>query len=118
VQDVRELHLAPTTLANLYNTYDPTTGSATGRLVLAQVDGLANMVCQALFSVGGTLDDCRTALAPLLDQLNLTSATLPASSGSTTIAASHASAAPAKLPTQQPVTVPSLLDLLTGGASR
>jgi phospholipid/cholesterol/gamma-HCH transport system substrate-binding protein len=65
------LHLAPTTLANFYNIYDPTSGAFTGRLMLTQLNGLSNTVCQGIFSLGGTLQDCQNALAPVLDQLNL-----------------------------------------------
>jgi phospholipid/cholesterol/gamma-HCH transport system substrate-binding protein len=68
------LHLAPTTLANFYNIYNPTDATFTGRAMIAQVNGLANTACQAMFSLGGTLRDCQSALAPLLDQFNMENA--------------------------------------------
>lgn len=67
------LHLAPTTVANFYNIYDPTAGTLTGRLALAQTKGFANVICQAMFSAGGTLKECQSALAPLLDTFNMDS---------------------------------------------
>lgn len=63
------LHLAPTTLANFYNIYDPSTGAFTGRPALVQGAGLSNLACQAIYSAGGTLDDCKGALGAVLDQL-------------------------------------------------
>ncbi|MFD2473570.1 MCE family protein [Amycolatopsis silviterrae] len=76
------LHLGPTTLANFYNSYDPHTGAFTGRLVLPYAKGLSNTVCQAIYSLGGTLQDCQSALRPILDQLNLDN--LPVSANPTT----------------------------------
>jgi len=67
------LHLAPTTVANFYNIYDPTAGTLTGRLAVGQTMGLSNAVCQAIFSAGGTLADCQRALGPLLDMFNIES---------------------------------------------
>lgn len=65
------LHLAPTTLANFYNSYDPSTGAMTARPVFAETMGFANVVCQAIFSAGGTLEDCQKNLGPLLDPFNM-----------------------------------------------
>jgi phospholipid/cholesterol/gamma-HCH transport system substrate-binding protein len=64
------LHAAPQTLANLYNIYDPTTGSASARLVLPYTSSMSSLVCQAIFSVGGTIDSCRGALDLLLSKLD------------------------------------------------
>lgn len=65
------LHLAPNTLANLYNIYDPTSGAFTGRPILGYGAALSNVLCQAIYSAGGSLADCRRALGPVLDQFNL-----------------------------------------------
>lgn len=65
------LHLAPNTLANFYNIYDPSTGAFTGRPSLVQGAGLSNLACQAIYSAGGTLADCKKALGAVLDQLPL-----------------------------------------------
>jgi len=71
VQLANILHLAPTTLANFYNIYDPTAGTMTGRLAAGQTNGMSNFICQSVFSLGGTLDDCQTALSPLVDLFNM-----------------------------------------------
>lgn len=63
------LHLAPNTLANFYNIYDPSTGAFTGRPALPHGGGLSNLACQAIYSAGGTLADCQQALGAVLDQL-------------------------------------------------
>jgi len=65
------LHLAPTTVANFYNIYDPSAGTLTGRPAIAQSMGFANVICQAIFSAGGTLEDCQKSLSPLLDMFNM-----------------------------------------------
>jgi phospholipid/cholesterol/gamma-HCH transport system substrate-binding protein len=65
------LHTAPQTMANLYNIYEPSTGSASTRLMLPYSDSMSTLVCQSIFSVGGTIDTCRTALEPLLSALDM-----------------------------------------------
>lgn len=62
------LHLAPTTLANFYNIYNPTTGAFTGRATAPYSAGLSNMLCQTAFSLGGTLEDCQALIGPIVDQ--------------------------------------------------
>lgn len=64
------LHAAPQTMANLYNIYDPSTASASTRFVLPYTSSLSTLVCQAIYSVGGTIDSCRAALQPLLGPLS------------------------------------------------
>ncbi|NKQ51673.1 MCE family protein [Amycolatopsis sp. K13G38] len=64
------LHAAPQTLANLYNIYEPSTGSASTRFVVPYTSSLSSLVCQAIYSVGGTIDTCRSALQPLLGPLS------------------------------------------------
>lgn len=71
VQLANILHLAPTTLANVYNIYNPTDASLTGRLEFPYTGSISSTVCQAIFSLGGTLDNCRTALGPVIDELNI-----------------------------------------------
>lgn len=65
------LHAAPQTLANLYNIYEPTTGSASTRVMLPYSSSMSTLACQSVFSVGGSIDDCRAAVGPLLRMLNL-----------------------------------------------
>ncbi|MDT7612406.1 MAG: phospholipid/cholesterol/gamma-HCH transport system substrate-binding protein [Pseudonocardiales bacterium] len=71
VQLANLLHLGPTTLANVYNIYNPTDASLTGRLELPYTGALSSVICQSIFSLGGTLDDCRTALGPVVNELNI-----------------------------------------------
>lgn len=64
------LHIAPQTLANLYNVYEPTTGSASTRVQMPYTASVSSFACQMVFSAGGTIDDCRAALDPLLKPLD------------------------------------------------
>ncbi|KXF55789.1 hypothetical protein AXA44_36775 [Rhodococcus sp. SC4] len=64
------LHAMPITLANFYNIYDPTSHSFTGRVSVPNFADVPTFVCQTIFAAGGTIDDCRTALKPYLDQFN------------------------------------------------
>jgi phospholipid/cholesterol/gamma-HCH transport system substrate-binding protein len=118
VQLANILHLAPTTLANFYNIYDPTAGSLTGRLALGQTMGLANVTCQAMFSAGGTLEDCKRALGPLLDLFNMESLPISANPLNQPGTPNQDTPAPPPAPAK-PVTplVDGLLDLLLGGRS-
>ena len=61
------LQVAPTSLSNFNNIYDPLGGSLTGVLSTAIVKDPAAFVCSAIFSAGGTPDQCRQAIAPLAD---------------------------------------------------
>lgn len=63
------LHLAPHALSNLYNIYDPATGSATGTMSAANMQAPGSMVCTAIFNLGGSPDDCREAMGPLAELL-------------------------------------------------
>lgn len=65
------LHIAPQTLANLYNVYEPATGSASTRVQMPYTASISSFTCQMVFSAGGTIDDCRAALDPLLRQLDV-----------------------------------------------
>lgn len=65
------LHLTPTAVANLYNIYDPTSVAFTGRPVLGYTGAMSNILCQAIYSAGGSLADCRRALDLVLDQFDL-----------------------------------------------
>ncbi|SFS71825.1 MCE family protein [Saccharopolyspora flava] len=65
------LHVAPQTLANLYNVYEPSTGSASTRIQMPYTASVSSLTCQMVFSAGGTIDDCRAALDPLLKPLDM-----------------------------------------------
>lgn len=66
------LHSAPTALANTYNTYDPGENAFAAALAINQTQDLAGFTCTLVFSLGGTPDQCRSALDPLLHLLNMT----------------------------------------------
>ena len=63
------LHVAPHAVVDLaYSVHDQ---AVLGRVVLAQLDDLGSTVCGAILGVGGTAQNCRTALGPLLQILGL-----------------------------------------------
>ncbi|HVV12667.1 MCE family protein [Amycolatopsis sp.] len=59
------LHFAPTALSNFYNIYDPLDGSLNGVLTTANLQAPAMFVCSAIYSFGGSPQDCQNALGPL-----------------------------------------------------
>lgn len=65
------LHQAPTTLADTLAMFDPATGTLQARLAINNTQDLAGFTCITLFSLGGTPDDCRRTLDPLLHMLNM-----------------------------------------------
>jgi phospholipid/cholesterol/gamma-HCH transport system substrate-binding protein len=65
------LHQAPTTLADTLALFDPTTNTLQARLAINNTQDLAGFTCITLFSLGGTPDDCRQTLDPLLHMLNM-----------------------------------------------
>jgi phospholipid/cholesterol/gamma-HCH transport system substrate-binding protein len=66
------LHQAPTTLADTLALFDPATNTLQARLAVNNTQDLAGFTCITLFSLGGTPDDCRQTLDPLLHMLNMT----------------------------------------------
>jgi phospholipid/cholesterol/gamma-HCH transport system substrate-binding protein len=66
------LHQAPTTLADTLALFDPATNTLQARLAINNTQDLAGFTCITLFSLGGTPDDCRQTLDPLLHMLNMT----------------------------------------------
>jgi phospholipid/cholesterol/gamma-HCH transport system substrate-binding protein len=66
------LHQAPTTLADTLAIFDPATDTLQARLAVNNTQDLAGFTCITLFSLGGTPDDCRRTLDPLLHLLNMT----------------------------------------------
>ena len=65
------LHQAPTTLADTLALFDPVTGTLQARLAINNTQDLAGFTCITLFSLGGTPDQCRRTLDPLLHMLNM-----------------------------------------------
>lgn len=64
------LHVAPHSVAGLYNTVE--NQAVTGRVALGNLDSTAELLCGALLGVGGTSADCKAALGPLLQLVGLT----------------------------------------------
>ena len=65
------LHQAPTTLADTLALFDPATNTLQARLAINNTQDLAGFTCITLFSLGGTPDQCRRTLDPLLHMLNM-----------------------------------------------
>lgn len=71
------VHAAPTVLSNLYNMVDDQ--AVTARVVLAGFQNIGQLLCGAVFGIGGTAELCQAAIAPFLGLLNL-----PGSAGAET----------------------------------
>ncbi|RJQ79683.1 MCE family protein [Pseudonocardiaceae bacterium YIM PH 21723] len=65
------LHTGPVALSNLYNIYDPQRLGFRARPMLVGLQNVAGLVCTALYALGGTQQQCRDVLEPLLGPLNL-----------------------------------------------
>ena len=65
------LHQAPTTLTDTLAMFDPATNTVQARLAINNTQDLAGFTCVTLFSLGGTPDQCRRTLDPLLHMLNM-----------------------------------------------
>ena len=65
------LHQAPTTLTDTLAMFDPTTNTLQARLAINNTQDLAGFTCITLFSLGGTPEQCRQTLDPLLHMLNM-----------------------------------------------
>lgn len=63
------LQIAPTTLANYNNVYDPASGTINAVVSDAFLRHPAVFVCSTVFSLGGPPEQCQQALAPLLSVL-------------------------------------------------
>lgn len=63
------LQLGPNALVNLGNIVEDQ--ALTGRATLSGLDNVAQLVCGAVLGAGGTADQCRNSLQPLLDLLGL-----------------------------------------------
>jgi phospholipid/cholesterol/gamma-HCH transport system substrate-binding protein len=114
------LHVAPTALSNLYNIIE--NQALTARASLTGLDSVAQLVCGALLGVGGTAQQCQTALQPLLETLGLDSvplggSTKPSSGSSTTSQPSASSSSSASSNPLSGVTdtLNGLLNGLLGG---
>jgi phospholipid/cholesterol/gamma-HCH transport system substrate-binding protein len=117
------LHLAPHSLTGLYHTVEDQ--AITGRASLANFDSVAQLLCGAVLGAGGTAEQCRQALRPLLDLLGLSTIPdlpelisggraedAPAGAGSTGDGLAHLLT---QLGVGQGIGLPGLDGLLTGG---
>ncbi|MDT7705045.1 MAG: phospholipid/cholesterol/gamma-HCH transport system substrate-binding protein [Pseudonocardiales bacterium] len=114
------LQVAPTSLANFNNIYDPLAGSLTGVLSTANVKDPAAFVCTAIFAAGGTPDQCRQAIAPLADLVAMDDVPVTASplerNGRSAQSLPDGASPPGDSP--GPGAVPGLENLLAPGGSR
>jgi phospholipid/cholesterol/gamma-HCH transport system substrate-binding protein len=65
------LQRIPGPVSNVTNIYDPYTGSINGGLSATQFHDLAAAACSALLAQGPVYDQCKSAFAPALKQLNM-----------------------------------------------
>ena len=63
------LQRLPNEVSNFNNIYDPTNHAITGSLAMQNFQDPANFICETVFAVGGSPDQCQTALEPLLSTL-------------------------------------------------
>jgi phospholipid/cholesterol/gamma-HCH transport system substrate-binding protein len=105
------LQVAPTTISNLYAIGDPGVPAPTGSIVVGQMDSPAQFICSAIFSLGGTNEQCQAALSPIAKYLRL--GQVPLSLGLTEKGAPTEGTHPG--PALQGDLVTSLETLLKGG---
>lgn len=65
------LQVAPTTMSNFYNTYDPVVPAMTGSLVTQNMDSPAMFLCSAVYSLGQSPETCADLLAPVAKYLRV-----------------------------------------------
>lgn len=65
------LHNVPNLAANATNIIDPTYAAIMGRITVNNLNGIGGLVCGAMLGVGGTAEDCRKVLVPLMESLGL-----------------------------------------------
>ncbi|CAN5504901.1 MCE family protein [soil metagenome] len=65
------LQVAPGTISNFYNIYDPDLPGLTGSFALPNLESPAMFICSAVFSLGGTPAQCEAALQPVAQYLSL-----------------------------------------------
>lgn len=75
------LQVAPTALINLFNIIE--NQAITGRASLTGLTDAAQLLCGAVLGVGGTAQQCRDALAPLIDLLKDSGVVPPVLGGET-----------------------------------
>ena len=88
------LHVSPVALDNFYNIVDPRYHAATGTIAVANFQDMAQLVCRAVVSTGGTVNTCLAILNPLLKQLGLNQIPLSIKQAVTAAAAGQSTTAP------------------------
>ena len=71
------LQTAPTALSNYYGIYDPNVPAMTGYFTMAQFQSPAVFICSTLYSLGGTPQQCESAIAPVAKYLDALGAPSP-----------------------------------------
>lgn len=110
------IHVAPHSLIGLHNTIE--NQAITGRAALSNFDSVAQLICGAVLGAGGTSEQCRESLEPLLDLLGLVQngddggliPDLPVNTGDTTTGTGPST----PLPGVDIGVLDNLQDLLTG----
>lgn len=65
------LQVAPGTVSNFYNIYDPQVPGLTGSFALPNLDSPAMFVCSAVYSLGRTPQECAALLQPIAKYLKV-----------------------------------------------
>jgi len=65
------LQVAPGTVSNFYNIYDPQVPGLTGSFALPNLDSPAMFLCSAVYSLGRSPADCEALLEPIAQYLSL-----------------------------------------------
>jgi len=109
------LHAVPTAVDNLYNMIE--NEAVTARVTINNVRDLSQLLCGSVLGVGGSVEQCKAALGPLLETLGLRP--LPAAPLTTGKQPSGGSGAPqsgSNAPSSGLPLLDGLLAALTGGA--
>lgn len=100
------LQKAPAGLSNFANIYDPFSGSITGALAPTNFRDPANFLCGALFSLGGTPEQCKQAIGPLGELLKMDTVPVQADpvqrNGASNVQDAHDAPPPDPSPTMAP----------------
>ena len=109
------LHAVPTAVDNLYNMIE--NQAVTARLSVNNLRDLSQLLCGSVLGIGGSVAQCKSAIAPLLDTLGLrpTPGT-PGVVGQQTASDPRGLAPPKPVPGSGLPLLDGLLAALTGGA--
>lgn len=105
------LQVAPGTVSNFYNIYDPDVPGLTGSFALPNLESPAMFLCSAVYSLGRPPSDCEALLSPIAQYLSLPFPPLGLGSPQTPGTAQDGQA-PAQGGSAPAAPAPSLIDLL------